>query len=66
MTSDGQDRIVKQLEDRYTAMECTQHPDGSLTITAKRTALGGVSMRRIVVVGQAGDVIQDSGEYEDG
>lgn len=64
MTSDAQDRIVKQVGDRYMMTRCDQEADGSLKITATRTGVGHVAYRRVVVVDVGGKIVTDTGEQE--
>lgn len=64
MTSDAQDRIVKQLEDRYPMMDCTPLDDGSLKIHCRRTGIGSVLWERNLVVGADGKIIRDSEEQD--
>lgn len=59
VTSDAQDRIIKQLEDRYHSMTCSPQPDGSLEIKAKRWGIGNVVWQRTVVVTQEGQIAKD-------
>lgn len=64
MSTDDQDRIVKQLENRYDRMHCEPQPDEGLKITAHVTTVGAVTWERIVVVSTDGEIVSDSGEYE--
>lgn len=68
-TTDAQDRIVKQLEDRYHKMTCTPLPDGSLEIKAERWGIGSTLWLRTVVVSQTGSITSDQefdiDNYED-
>lgn len=64
MTTDPQDRIVKQLGDRYVMTRCDQLPDGSLKITASRLGSGRIAYRRTVLVAPGGTILTDTGEQE--
>lgn len=59
VTTDAQDRIVKQLEDRYHKMSCEPQEDGSLKITAERWGIGSVVWRRTVMVDPNGVITSD-------
>lgn len=69
MTTDAQDRIIKQLEDRYHKMACEQLEDGSLKITAERFGIGAAVWKRTVVVDSNGVILSDQefdiDSYED-
>lgn len=68
-TTDAQDRIVKQMEDRYHSMKCEPQPDGSLKISAERWGIGSTLWLRTVIVTQQGVITKDSeidiDNYED-
>lgn len=68
-TTDAQDRILKQLEDRYHKMKCEPRSDGSLKITAERWGIGSTVWKRTVVVDPVGNITHDEeiaiDSYED-
>ena len=64
MTTQAEDHIVKQLEDRYHTLACSQQSDGSLHITADRIGTGKVAWRRVVKVTAGGRIVHDTGEFE--
>jgi hypothetical protein len=68
-STDAQDRIVKQLGDRYHRMQCLPQEDGSLKILADRAGVGSVLWRRTVLVDVNGVVLSDEeidiDSYED-
>lgn len=61
-STDAQDRIIKQLEDRYERMECCPQPDGSLKITAYRMTVGATEWVRVVTVAPNGHITHDEPE----
>lgn len=68
-STDAQDRIIKQLEDRYHGMKCSPQPDGSLEIKARRFGVGHTVWMRTVVVDANGVILSDEeidiDNYED-
>lgn len=64
MTSDAQDRVVKQLGDRYDRLKCEPRVDSSLRVVARQFGVGAVLWERVLIVAENGSILRDTGEYD--
>jgi hypothetical protein len=64
VSSDAQDRVVKQLEDRYDRMACEPQDDGSLKVTARHFGVGLTVWERVLRIARDGTILSDTDDYD--